>query len=122
MKVFVAGGGGAIGRPLIPQLVGRGYEVVALPRSRASAERLRARGAEAAIADALDQPAVIEAVRQTRPEIIIHQLTALSQIKSLRNFDREFALTNRLRTEGTDNLLEAARRAGVRRFIAQSYG
>jgi nucleoside-diphosphate-sugar epimerase len=122
MKVFVAGGGGAIGKSLIAQLVGRGYEVVAMARSEASADRLRKLGAEVAIADALDRAAVIDAVLGAGPEVIIHQLTALSQAKNLRNFDREFALTNRLRTEGTDHLLEAARRAGVRRFIAQSYG
>ena len=91
-------------------------------RTPAGATRVRHTGAKAMIADALDRAAVIEAVGQAQPEIIIHQLTALSQMKSLRNFDREFALTNRLRTEGTDHLLEAARRAGVRRFIAQSYG
>ena len=122
MKVFVAGGGGAIGKPLIPKLVARGYEVVGMARSRMSGDRLRGLGVDVVIADALDRPSVIKAVVQARPEIIIHQLTALSQMKSLRNFDREFALTNRLRTDGTDHLLEAARRAGVRRFIAQSYG
>ncbi len=122
MKVFVAGGGGAIGKRLVPQLVERGHEVVAMGRSPAKAEGLRALGAEIAIADALDREAVIEAVTRARPEIVIHQLTALSGMKSLRNFDREFALTNRLRTEGTDHLIEAARAAGVRRFIAQSYG
>jgi nucleoside-diphosphate-sugar epimerase len=122
VKVFVAGGGGAIGRPLVGQLAERGHEVVALSRSPAKAEALRALGAEIAIADALDREAVIEVVTRARPEIVIHQLSALSGMKSLRNFDREFALTNRLRTEGTDHLIEAARVAGVRRFIAQSYG
>jgi nucleoside-diphosphate-sugar epimerase len=122
MKVFVAGGGGAIGKPLVRQLVERGHEVVAMSRSPARAEGLRALGAEIATADALDRGAVIDAVTRARPEIVIHQLTALSGMKSLRNFDREFALTNRLRTEGTDHLIEAARAAGVRRFIAQSYG
>ena len=122
MKVFVAGGGGAIGKPLIAQLVQRGYEVVAMARWRMSGDRLRGLGADVVIADALDRPSVIRAMLQARPEIIIHQLTALSQMKNLRNFDREFALTNRLRTQGTDHLLEAARQAGVRRIIAQSYG
>ena len=122
MKVFVAGGGGAIGARLVPQLLDRGHEVVALTRSPAKAEGLGALGAEVATADALDRQAVIEAVTRSRPEIVIHQLTALSRMKSLRNFDREFALTNRLRTEGTDHLIEAARATGVRRFIAQSYG
>jgi nucleoside-diphosphate-sugar epimerase len=74
------------------------------------------------VADALDRTAVIRAVGKVRPEVVIHQLSALSAARSFRNFDKEFAVTNRLRTEGTDHLLEAARSAGVRRFIAQSYG
>jgi len=122
MKVFVAGGGGAIGGPLVRQLVDHDHEVVAMSRSQARGEGPRALGAEIAVADALDREAVIEAVTRSGPEIVIHQLSALSRMKSLRNFDREFALTNRLRTEGTDHLIEAARAAGARRFLAQSYG
>ena len=122
MKVFVAGAGGAIGRPLTAQLLDRGFDVIGLTRSAASAERLRTLGAETVVADALDRAAVAEAVMQARPEVVIDQLTALSHVKSLRKFDHDFALTNRLRTEGTDNLLAAARGAGTRRFIAQSYG
>src|SRR5690242_14317344 len=122
MKVFVAGGGGAIGRSIVSQLVECGHEVVATTRSAGRADALRALGAEVATADALDREAVIAAVTRARPEIVIHQLSALAGMKSLRNFDREFALTNRLRTEGTDHLIEAARAAGARRFIAQSYG
>ncbi|MBS1880600.1 MAG: NAD(P)-dependent oxidoreductase [Actinobacteria bacterium] len=122
MRVFVAGGSGAMGKRLVPQLVGAGHEVVAMTRSGPKAAALRALGAEAAVADALDRDAVLAAVERAEPEAVIHQLTALSELKSFRNFDREFALTNRLRTEGTDHLLAAARAAGARRFVAQSYG
>jgi 2-alkyl-3-oxoalkanoate reductase len=122
MKVFVAGASGAMGKRLVPQLVAGGYEVVALTRSEAKAGALRAVGAQAVVADALDRPAVIQGVMRTEPEVVIHQLSGLTGVKSFKNFDREFALTNRLRTEGTDYLLEGARAAGARRFIAQSYG
>ena len=122
MKVFVAGAGGAIGKRLIPQLVANGYEVVALSRSPKNVEPLRTTGAQVVIADALDHNALTRALEQAKPEIVIHQLTALTGVKNYKKFDDEFALTNRLRTEGTDSLLEAAQAVGVRRFIAQSYG
>jgi nucleoside-diphosphate-sugar epimerase len=122
MKVFVAGASGAVGKPLVPQLIARGHEVVAMTRSTEKARGLRALGAEAVVADALDRSAVMEAMMRAEPEIVIHQLTGLTGLKSFRNFDKEFALTNRLRTEGTDHLLAAAQAAGARRFIAQSYG
>ncbi|HLZ55766.1 MAG TPA: NAD(P)-dependent oxidoreductase [Ktedonosporobacter sp.] len=122
MKVFVAGAGGAIGKRLIPQLVANGYEVVALSRSPKNVEPLRTAGAQVVIADALDHNALTRALEQAKPEIVIHQLTALTGVKNYKKFDDEFALTNRLRTEGTDSLLEAAQAVGVRRFIAQSYG
>ena len=122
MKVFVAGGSGAMGRRLVPQLVAAGYEVTAMSRDDAKAAWLRQAGAQPVIADALDRPAVAAALRRSEPEVVIHQLTGLTGVKSLRNFDREFALTNRLRTEGTDYLLDGARAAGARRIIAQSYG
>lgn len=122
MKVFVAGASGAIGMRLVPRLLGAGHEVVAMTRSEGKAGALRALGAEATIADGLDLEAVLAAVTRARPEAVIHQMTALAKLKSLRNFDREFALTNRLRTEGTDHLLAAAQAAGARRFVAQSYG
>lgn len=122
MKVFVAGASGAVGKRLVPQLIAGGHDVVALTRSTEKAHGLRALGAEAVIADALDRAAVMQVVMRSEPEVIIHQLTGLSGLKSFRNFDKEFALTNRLRTEGTDHLLAAARAAGARRFIAQSYG
>jgi nucleoside-diphosphate-sugar epimerase len=122
MKVFVAGATGAMGRCLVPQLVAMGYEVVAMTRSEQKAASLRAVGTEPVVADALDRGAVVEALRRAAPEAVIHQLTGLAGATSFKHFDREFALTNRLRTEGTDYLLEGALAAGARRFIAQSYG
>jgi nucleoside-diphosphate-sugar epimerase len=122
MNVFVAGASGAIGQALVPQLVAAGYQVVAMTRSQRHVARLRAMGAEPALADALDRAAVMEAVRRAQPDVIIHELTALTGLKDFKHFDRAFALTNRLRTEGTDILLAAAREVGARRFIAQSYG
>jgi nucleoside-diphosphate-sugar epimerase len=122
MKVFVAGATGAIGKRLVPELVAAGYEVVAMIRSPQQAEGLEAAGVEPVVADALDKGAVAGVVRRAKPEVVIHQLTALTGVKDYKNFDREFALTNRLRIEGTDHLLEAALQAGSRRFIAQSYG
>jgi nucleoside-diphosphate-sugar epimerase len=122
MKVFVAGSSGAMGRRLVPQLVAGGYEVVAMTRGEGKAAWLRRVGAQPVMADALDRAAVADVVKASEPEVVIHQLTALSGAKSFKNFDKEFALTNRLRTEGTDYLLEAARAAGVRRVVAQSYG
>jgi 2-alkyl-3-oxoalkanoate reductase len=122
MRVFVAGASGAIGKRLVPQLVQAGYTVVAMTRSRQNASSLRELGAEPVVVDAFDRAGVVEAVRRAEPEILIHQLTALTGVKDFKNFDREFAMTNRLRTEGTDILLEAARAAGTRRVIAQSYG
>lgn len=122
MKIFVAGATGAVGKPLVSQLVASGYEVVAMVRSPRHVEALRAAGAEPVVADALDRSAVMQALKQAEPEVVIHQLTALTGVKNYKNFDDEFALTNRLRTEGTDYLLEAARAVGTKRFIAQSYG
>lgn len=122
MKVLVAGAGGAVGARLIPKLIEAGHDVLALTRSEGKASALRDHGAEPVATDLLDRAAVLEAVSRATPEVIIHQATSLAGVKSLRNFDREFALTNRLRTEGTDHLLEAARAVGARRLIAQSYG
>ena len=122
MKVFVAGATGAVGKFLVPQLVKGGYEVIALTRSPRHVEALRAAGAEPAVADALDRDAIVQAIQRARPEVIIHELTALTGVKNFKKFDEEFAMTNQLRTEGTDNLLAGARAAGTRRFIAQSFG
>jgi nucleoside-diphosphate-sugar epimerase len=120
MKVMVIGATGAIGRPLVAQLVARGHEVVGT--SRARAETLRELGAEPALLDVLNPEAVSRLVLETRPDAIVHQATALAGGLDFRRFAETFAQTNRLRTEGTDNLLAAAREAGVERFVAQSYG
>jgi 2-alkyl-3-oxoalkanoate reductase len=121
MKVFVVGASGAIGTRLVPQLLDRGHEVVGTSRSPEKAERLRALGAEPVMLDALDARAVREAVIAAEPDAIVHQATALADARFSRNMDRTFAQTNRLRREGTEALLAAAREAGVRRFVAQSY-
>ncbi len=121
MRVFVAGASGAIGSRLVPQLVERGHEVIGTHRSPGSAERVRALGAEPIELDLLDAPAVHKAVLATEPDAIVHQATALAELRDFKHFDRSFAQTNRLRTEGLDALMAAAREAGVRRFLAQSY-
>jgi nucleoside-diphosphate-sugar epimerase len=120
MKVFVAGATGAIGKQLIPQLVAAGHDVTGMTRSPEKADALRSLGAKAAVADGLDRTAVREAVLRAEPEAVIHQMTSLTGTASFKKFDEFFALTNRLRTEGTDYLLEAAQAAGARRFLAQS--
>jgi 2-alkyl-3-oxoalkanoate reductase len=121
MRVLVVGASGAIGTWLIPQLTDRGHEVIGSSRSAGKAGRLRPLGAEPIVLDALDAQAVREAVTAARPDAIIYQATALANAGFSRNLDRSFAQTNRLRTEGTDILLAAAREAGVRRFVAQSF-
>ena len=121
MRIFLAGAGGAIGSRLIPLLTAAGHHVTGTTRSPARAEAIRAAGAEPVVVDALDRPAVLAAVAAARPDAVVHQLTALAGMGSLRDFDGTFALTNRLRTEGTDHLLEGARLAGASRFLAQSY-
>jgi 2-alkyl-3-oxoalkanoate reductase len=121
MRVFVAGAGGAIGRQLVPALVAAGHSVVAMTRSPAKSEPIRASGAEPVTADGLDAQAVMTAVQAASPEVVVHELTALPSRLNLRRFDRDFALTNRLRREGTDNLVSAARAAGARRLVAQSF-
>jgi 2-alkyl-3-oxoalkanoate reductase len=121
MKVFVAGATGAIGKRLVPQLVERGHEVVGMTRSEAKGAVIEELGARAAVADALDPEAVAQAVAEAEPEVIVHQLTALSGQLDMRKVETGFALTNRLRTEGTDHLLSAGRAVGAKRFVAQSY-
>jgi nucleoside-diphosphate-sugar epimerase len=121
MRVFVAGARGAIGTRLVPQLIDRGHEVIGTSRSPGNAERLRALGAEPIALDLLDPRAVRKAVLEAKPDAIVHQATALADVRFSRNLDRTFAQTNRLRREGTDALLAAAREAGVRRFVAQSF-
>jgi 2-alkyl-3-oxoalkanoate reductase len=123
MRVFVAGATGAIGTQLVPQLAAAGHDVIGMTRSPAKTDMLRALGAWPVVADALDPDAVAGAVAETEPEVIVHQLTALKGdpgLREMRNPDRFAAMTNRLRTEGTDHLLAAGRAVGIRRFIAQS--
>jgi len=121
MKVFVAGATGAVGRHLLPALVAAGHAVVAMTRPAGRTDAIRTMGAEPVEADALDRESVLAAVRASRPEVVIHELTAIPPTSSFKTFDRDFALTNRLRHEGLDHLLAAARAVGARRFIAQSY-
>jgi nucleoside-diphosphate-sugar epimerase len=119
MKVFVAGATGAIGRQLVPLLVARGHEVHGMTRREAKQGLLRDLGAIPVVADALEPDQVAEAVATARPDVIVHQLTAIGTVDT-RHMERDFALTNRLRTEGTDHLLSAGQAIGVRRFVAQS--
>jgi nucleoside-diphosphate-sugar epimerase len=121
MKVFVAGASGAIGTRLVPQLIEAGHEVIGTSRSQDGAARVRALGAEPFVLDLLEPLAVRDAVLRAAPDAIVHEATALADLKLGKDFDRSFAETNRLRTEGTDALLAAAREAGVRRFVAQSF-
>ncbi|HET9287540.1 MAG TPA: NAD(P)-dependent oxidoreductase [Gaiella sp.] len=121
MRVFVAGATGAIGTRLVPRLVESGHHVIGTSRSREKAERLAAQGAEPVVLDLLDARAVREALAAARPDAIVHQATSLAGGLDIKHFDRSFAQTNRLRVEGTDALLAAARAAGVERFVAQSY-
>jgi nucleoside-diphosphate-sugar epimerase len=122
MRVFVAGATGAIGKQLVPRLVEAGHEVHGMTRSESKQAMLHELGAVPVVADALDPDQVAEAVGRARPDVIVHQLTAIPEKLDLRRFDRDFALTARLRTEGTDHLLSAGHAVGVRRFVVQSNG
>jgi nucleoside-diphosphate-sugar epimerase len=122
MRVLIAGATGAVGRRLVPRLLQAGHEVVATTTSPGKADGLRALGALPVVVDVLDRDAVMGAVAGAEPDVVVHQATALgAAVPDLRRFDRMFAQTNRLRTEGTRNLLAAAAAAGVRRFVAQSF-
>jgi nucleoside-diphosphate-sugar epimerase len=121
MRILLAGATGAIGRRLVPQLRAAGHEVVATTRTPDKQALLWNLGARPVLMDALDAEAVGAAVAAAEPEVVIHQLTALADMSDLKHFDRTFAMTNRLRTEGTDHLLAAATASGVRRMIAQSF-
>jgi nucleoside-diphosphate-sugar epimerase len=121
MRVFVAGATGALGRHLVPGLVAAGHEVTATTRTPGKVAQLREAGAEPVVVDGLDRDAVVAAVRAAGPEVIVHQMTALADMRSLRKVDQAFAATNELRTRGTDNLLAAAARAGTRRVVAQGH-
>ena len=121
MRVFVAGATGAVGKRLVPLLVRAGHTVTGMTRTESKTAAIRSAGAEAVVADALDPAAVEKAVQRARPEVIVHELTAIPAEFDIRKFEEQFAATNLLRTRGTDNLLAAARAVGTRRFIAQSY-
>jgi len=122
MRVLVAGATGAVGSRLVPLLVSAGHHVVGTARSAPRLDAVRAAGAEGAVMDGLDPGSVHDVVAAAAPDVVVHQLTALSSITGdFRRFDEDFAVTNRLRTEGTDALLAAAVAAGTRRFVAQSY-
>jgi nucleoside-diphosphate-sugar epimerase len=121
VKVLVAGATGALGQQLVPRLVAGGHEVSGMVRSESRRDAVRKLGALPVVANALDPEAVAQAVAAARPEAIVHQLTALAGELDMRHFDRAFAVTNRLRTEGTDHLLAAGRAVGVERFVAQSF-
>lgn len=121
MRVFVAGASGALGSRLVPQLSNAGHEVIGTHHSPSNAELLRGLGAKPVLLDLLDAPGVRKAVLDSEPEAIVHQATALANAKYSRSLDKTFVKTNQLRTKGTDALLAAAREAGVRRFVAQSF-
>ena len=121
MRVFVAGGTGVVGRRLVPQLVARGHQVTATTTDRGKLDLLQQFGADAVVMDGLDAASVGEAVAEARPDAIVHQMTAIAVKPDMKHFDRWFATTNRLRTEGTDHLLAAAEATGVSNFVAQSY-
>jgi nucleoside-diphosphate-sugar epimerase len=121
MRVLVAGASGAAGKALVPMLARDGHAVGGIVSNPAHVAMVKALEAQPLLADALDRPSVIAAFESFRPEAVVHQLTALPSDPDLRDFDKVFARTNRLRTEGTDNLVAASRRVGVRRFVAQSF-
>src|SRR3954447_21446916 len=121
MRVFVAGAGGAIGRQLFPILLAASHSVHGMTRTASRAETIRSVGADPIVADAFDAEAVATAIARAAPDVIVHEMTAISPSAGVRNLDRELAVTNRLRTEGTRNLLRAAIAAKTRRFIAQSF-
>ncbi len=116
LRIFLAGATGTLGRRLVPQLLARGHHVTGT--TRANPDAVRALGAEPVVLDPLDAAAVREAVAAARPDVVVHQLTALAGLKLGRSFDKAFATTNRLRTEGTDNLIAAA---GDARLVWQSF-
>ncbi len=121
MKIFLAGATGALGRQLLPLLVQRGHDVTGMTRTEAKQQLVQELGGRPVVADALDPESVADAVARAEPDVIVHQLTAIPYALDMRHFARDFAQTNRLRTEGTDYLLAAGRAVGVRRFVAQSY-
>jgi nucleoside-diphosphate-sugar epimerase len=121
MKIFIAGATGVIGSRLVRLLTAAGHDVIGTTRTEEKLGRLRANGAQPVLLDILDREAVIGAIKGARPDVIVHEATALSSWGDMRNFDAGFAETNKLRTTGTDNLNAAAQAAGTRRFVAQSF-
>lgn len=121
MNVFIAGASGVVGTATIPRLIESGHTPIAMTRSPQDADRLRDLGARVVVADGLDRSSVVRAMSESRPDIVVHVMTALKHIRDLKHFDRTFAETNRLRTAGTDNLIYAARETGVKRILAHSY-
>jgi nucleoside-diphosphate-sugar epimerase len=121
MKVFIAGGTGAVGKRLVPLLAAAGHDVQATTRSAAKAADLERLGARPVVLDILDAEAVAAALAAAGPEVVVHQATALAELNDFRKISEEFGPTNRLRAEGTDNLLAAARASGARRLVAQSF-
>jgi 2-alkyl-3-oxoalkanoate reductase len=120
MRVFIAGATGVVGRPLCRLLKEAGHEIAALTRNSKSGEALRANGIVPVVADVYDEKVVTDAIARSRPDAVVHQLTAIAARTDPRHPERDFAATNRLRTEGTRILLGAAIAAGAKRFIAQS--
>jgi nucleoside-diphosphate-sugar epimerase len=120
MRIFLAGATGAIGKRLVPMLIAAGHQVTGMTRSTSKVEQLTAAGADAVVCDALDAPALHQAVAQARPEVVIHELTALPKRLNPRKIERDFVLNDRLRSEGTRLLVAAAQAAGARRIVAQS--
>jgi 2-alkyl-3-oxoalkanoate reductase len=121
MRVFVTGATGAVGHHLVPMLVAAGHEVTATTRTPGKTAQLQRAGADAVVVDGLDRAMVTAAVLDAAPEVIIHEMTALADMRSLRNMDKVFTVTNELRVKGTDNLLSAAAEAGTRRVVVQGY-
>jgi nucleoside-diphosphate-sugar epimerase len=121
MRVFVAGATGAIGRSLVPKLLSAGHAVIGLTRTPQKAETLKSLGAEPVVGDGLDAKTMKTLVVDKQPDVVVHEMTDLNGLSDLRKFDRTFAVSNQLRMRGTDYLLAAARAAGVKRLVAQSY-
>jgi nucleoside-diphosphate-sugar epimerase len=120
MKIFIAGGTGAIGKPLVTELLAKGHEVVALTRSPEKAQALVEQGIEPAVANVFDAEAVRAAVRRAQPEVVIEQLTALPKTYTAESMRVAGEFNQRIRLDGGANLLAAAQAAGVRRYLRQS--
>jgi nucleoside-diphosphate-sugar epimerase len=120
VRVFVAGASGVIGRRLIPHLVEAGHDVTGMTRHEDRAERIRAQGAAAVVCDVFDASALTRSVVAAGPEVVVHELTDIPRAIDVRRYAEVMAGNDRIRTEGTRNLVAAAREAGARRMVAQS--